>query len=653
MAKMKRPYSVLENNQKYKLPSLNLKLPNALQAPVDALLSRVRDWSRDRYWTTQDSVLMSILALGFASVLWILSLLDTNPDAMGDLGLISVLPLSFYAALAILTISFILHVNHGIAPAIVLALHVVLLILMIHGTPAILYGTLRYSWAWKHVGIVDYILRHGTVDPNIGVPAIYHNWPGFFALGALFTELAGLDNPRGVATWAPVYFNLLSMGALVVFFKAFTDDKRLVWLGVWFFFSSSWVAQDYFAPQALGFFAYLVIIGICFHWFRFVAVPKPQTSVNGPIYTRVAKITSKLFKQPSVLIAADQTGPLGRAGLLLIVVLLFIVIALSHQLTPLITIGSLTALVLFRRINLQVLPVIMIVITLAWSLNASTSLLEHQLGGIIETIGELTGNIDAGLTDLSQASSGHQLIAQIGRVLTVSIMGLATLGGIRWWREGNWDVSAVLLGLTPFAILVALSYGGEILFRVYLFALPFMAFLAATLYIPSTTVTSTRRTIVTTIVLSGALLCALLFSYLGKERQYYFTRDEVAAAEYLYSIGPPGSLLIEGGRNYPSQFHNYENFTYVPISREDPDKYLELVADPVTTLSRWLDNDDYAATYLIITRSQKAEIDAFSGMPPGSLDAIQAVLQESPQFEVIYSNADAVIFNLADVESKP
>ena len=42
-----------------------------------------------------------------------------------------------------------------------LAGHVVALVAILHATPSILYGTLRYAWAYKHVGIVDYIQRHG------------------------------------------------------------------------------------------------------------------------------------------------------------------------------------------------------------------------------------------------------------------------------------------------------------------------------------------------------------------------------------------------------------------------------------------------------------------------------------------------------------
>ena len=39
-------------------------------------------------------------------------------------------------------------------------------------------------------------------------------------------------------------------------------------------------------------------------------------------------------------------------------------------------------------------------------------------------------------------------------------------------------------------------------------------------------------------------------------------------AEYLYEHAPRGSLLIEGTRNYPGQFKNYERFDYVTLSRE-------------------------------------------------------------------------------------
>ena len=149
--------------------------------------------------------------------------------------------------------------------------------------------------------------------------------------------------------------------------------------------------------------------------------------------------------------------------------------------------------------------------------------------------------------------------------------------------------------------------------------------------------------------MSAVLFTGFLFAYYGKDGQYYFTPQEVEAARYLDSTAPPNSLLIEGSRNYPAQFLNYEDFTYVPIEREPPDSWERVVDDPATVLARWLDNDKYAATYLLITRSQKAEVAQLNVLPRGSLDKIEQALLNSPKFRVIYRNEDAIIFALAQV----
>ena len=112
---------------------------------------------------------------------------------------------------------------------------------------------------------------------------------------------------------------------------------------------------------------------------------------------------------------------------------------------------------------------------------------------------------------------------------------------------------------------------------------------------------------------------------------------------------PPNSLIIEGSRNYPSQFRNYENFTYVPISREKPENQAKWLENPEEIFARWMRNPDYAATYFIITRSQKAEINALlTTLPDHSLEMIETRLRASPLFSVLYSNNDAVIFTLTE-----
>ena len=109
---------------------------------------------------------------------------------------------------------------------------------------------------------------------------------------------------------------------------------------------------------------------------------------------------------------------------------------------------------------------------------------------------------------------------------------------------------------------------------------------------------------------------------------------------------PPNSLLIEGARNYPSQFMNYENFAYLPISEENRTVRNALIAAPEQTLARWLSDEKWKAGYIIITRSQKALTDAEGVMPPASLDGIEIRLMNSAQFEVVYSSPNTKIFML-------
>src|SRR5205085_4136438 len=157
-------------------PALNgRREPVPPDAPSRTAVARLAE----RVRVTWPVVLRPLLAVVSAIVLWAASLPGVDLSRMNDLGLVSVLPPATYVALIVLIVSYCLLVHQRQAPMPIALLHVIVLIVMIHGTPAILYGTLRYSWAWKHVAIVDYIQRHGSVNPYISFLNAYHNWPGF------------------------------------------------------------------------------------------------------------------------------------------------------------------------------------------------------------------------------------------------------------------------------------------------------------------------------------------------------------------------------------------------------------------------------------------------------------------------------------------
>ncbi|HEU5484312.1 MAG TPA: hypothetical protein VFU98_05350, partial [Microlunatus sp.] len=192
---------------------------------------------------------------------WVAGLVGADPRQMQKFGLVSLFGWGPVVALLLLAGGFLVSLYRSQRER-VLGLYLVTYIVLIHGTPAVLYGTLRYSWAYKHVGIVDYILRTGTVDPTIGVGAIYHNWPGFFAASAVLTSMAGSPDALRIATWAPVVFNLMNLVVLRYVYRGLTRSRRLIWLGLFFFFIINWVGQDYFSPQAMAYVLYLACIGL-------------------------------------------------------------------------------------------------------------------------------------------------------------------------------------------------------------------------------------------------------------------------------------------------------------------------------------------------------------------------------------------------------
>jgi hypothetical protein len=594
---------------------------------------------------------LPLLGVVCATALWGVSLSRVDLNRMGDLGLLTVLPLATYVAIGILTVSFCLAVHRHATPTPILLLHVLVLIVIIHGTPAILYGTPRYAWTWKHIGIVDYIQRHGSVNPDISFLNVYHNWPAFFAMSALFTEAAGFKSAVSFVQWAPPFFNLLDLGGLLLIFNALTDDRRLVWLSVWFFYSTNMIGQDYFSPQAMAYFLNLVVIGVCLTWFRVAASTRSLT----PRWRRVFDRAARMFKQQARNASRSNAPenmlpPLQRAGLLTTVIALFAVIVSSHQLTPFLTIFSVAGLVIFKRCRLRNLPLLMVVMTMAWIVNMAVAFLNGNLSMIVQSIGRLDTNANATLVNVQKACLALQEILFAGRVLVAAVICLAVLGCLRRWQLGYRDLSCIILAIAPVPLVAANSYGGEIAFRVYFFSLPFMAFFVAALLYPSEARGLHWRSAVLTIVVCGGLLVGFFFPYYGKERMNYFSKDEVAAAQYLYDSAPAGSLFLSVDYDTPSDFKNYERYHYkslLPDSGQLPPRQQQaLLSTPATFVSGIMQDGAYSPVYLVITRAQKALSDENGYLPRGSLDTIERDLKHSSLFRIVLANPDATIFLL-------
>src|SRR4051812_30832188 len=430
---------------------------SSLDVDVDVAAPAVKEWPP--WWPAA--------SLGVVLALWVVTLMLTDTRDIGSLGLVSALPPTAYIALAVLALSFTVALwRRSEAPT--LFAHVLVLILILHATPPILYGNLRYEWAWKHVGVVDFILRHNEIWTKSPELAVYHNWPGFFGGSATLTGASGLSSARGFATWAPPVFELFNVLALLALFRPLTSDRRVVWLAVWLFVVANWVGQDYFAPQALGLVLALLVYAIAVRWF----------SKRGRLSLRVARFAKHPILELERVGAADAADPRLKRWLFGIMLLLAAAVATSHPLTPIVLTTGLVALVLAGVVTSRLLPVAVGAISLAWVVTGARDFATDNYRQFSEESGNLGGNVSKGVPH-ARLGSGQAIVSLAGRGVVVVIAILALIGLLRRLRRGRVDLVALLLAAAPGLILVAGSYDGEAAFRVYLFALPFLALLSA------------------------------------------------------------------------------------------------------------------------------------------------------------------------------
>lgn len=554
-----------------------------------------------------------------AAALWVVGLRGADPRAMDDTGLIALFTLPMVAALVVLALGFLRALLRS-APEWHLAVHLVAFIGFIHATPPALFGTLRYGWAWKHLGIIDYILRTGSVDTTISNLPVYHSWPGFFGGTALLTDMLGRSHLMSLATWTQLAFNLFNLLAVRFLMRALTDDRRVIWLGLWLFFLTSWLGLDYFSPQGLAFPLYVVLMGLVLRACR----PRKGGAgdVDGP---------------PAAAMSIRAALP--------IMVLVMAVIASSHQITPLMMVLVLVALFGLGRARGWYVPVLAVALTVGWALVVARGFTIDSLSGL--TIGEPVQNGADTLRKSADVRGGQVLVSYAGRLITAVGLAVAAVGIYRAKRRRRLDSAALLLLLSPLMLLAVTEYGGEVLFRVILFMGPFMAYFAALAVYPDAT--NRVRRVVLVGLLTAVLLPGFLVAYFGKDSQNYFTPTEVRTVSWLYQNAEPNTVIVVGSRNYPQRFLNYEKFTDLSIANEPKESRDRVLADPAGRLSRWLHaGASDKPGYILITRSQKISNDLIGPMPVGSLDRIESALRASPQFRIVVDTGDAVVFTLAE-----
>lgn len=582
------------------------------------------------------------LVMAAAAGLWATSLPGFDVTKVNDLGLISVTPPQLLAAIALVVLGFVLTLRLQPLPWMLPGLGVFLLLLAVHALPSLVEDAPRQSVAYIHAGFTEEIQRTGHL--LVDVDARF-SWPLFFTLGALVTDVAGIDNAIELQAWAAPVLNLLYLVPLYVIYTAFTRDMRLAWAAIFIFVATNWVGQDYYSPQGFNYLLYLTILAILLRWFRRDELVIPIARITRLIERRWPVLRSSGTNEDTPT-TAPVTGAsqAQRAALTFVIVVLMGVSVASHQLTPFATLAAVTALTLLRRISLVGLPVLLAVLIGMWISYMTVAYLEGHLASLVDDVGAVAGSASANVTERLSGSPGHLFVVQARLFVTAGLWVVAAAGALRRFRHGHLDIEAIALAAVPFGLMGLQAYGGEMLLRVYLFSLPFVTFLAAGLFFPAAdrpfTPAGTRALAVTAAIFA----LAILLTKHGNERADWVSAEELAAVNRLHAIAPAGSTLATVSEASPLKYRLFGTYKYRNL------RFLYTFGEPEAVADTLAEAD--GCVYLFLSRMQQATEEMYSGLTPGAWNAARDGLTSSGRFSVVYENRDATILTLEPASAR-
>jgi hypothetical protein len=576
-------------------------------------------WKPRDVWCALAGVVSLALAAGAASTVAV--------PVNSDLGLVAVLPYPFWAGVLLLNIAFVVALRGdaaGPARRPVMVWLVVVLVLVLFGTAAFVTDVPRGEVAFRHLGIADALSGMQEIDPNIDA---YFNWPGFFALLATALGATGLD-PVTVALWAPVLNVSLWLAALGVLTRYLTSDPRRRWLVLWVFCLGNWQDQDYLSPQAFGFFLYLVVVAL----------------VVGPLAARPPKFRG--FRRTDLAAwwqgrSPAESRPGHRVSALAVTLLLVTVICASHQLTPFMVLIAITALTLSGRVWPSRLPLIAAVVLALWLVYpASVYLVGHPpLAGA-----GLQGAVEANVVDRVSGSAGHMLVVQLRVVLTIVLWALAAAGAVRDWRRGRLDIRVVLLAVVPLLLFPVQSYGGEMLIRVSLFALPFIAMQACSVLLPADGSSRPSSRAAGGLALTCFLLAVLTVTGRFGNAQYdVFSDGEIAAVDAVQAFAPRGSAIISAAHPTPWRNEGYLEHRYRTIEDLCPSDLSTATCGP---LVYGYARHNSAGAFVLLMRSAEASLVLRGDTSARGFAELEEWLSAQDGVKLAFSNADARVYRV-------
>jgi hypothetical protein len=502
---------------------------------------------------------------------------------------------------------------------------------------AIAYGAPTVMSAARHVGIVDYI------RVNEGSSAwldIYQAWSGMFAGIAWLCDVANISDAMVVATWWPVLISPAAALAVAALASRWTTGEYRIWFAAALFALTGSLNTTYFSPQSTGLFISIVI-------FALAAVPRSRPErtpfmARWPRAMRLQRLAHRL---------RYSTQPLGPARMLLILYLAC-VLAVTHQISPYLASAALIILVVFGYIRPWWMPLLVLGPAVAWALFNSGVLDQFVSWSAVGQIGRNIAPPFHSFTELPMPAV-TQLAFRIpaAALLVVGIVALITV----LQHRNRVALALLLVAASPASLFFATDYGQEGIFRVVLFATPWLAIIAAGFR------WRWKGLAIPVLAAGLATLCFInLYGQTALDWNRVVRQDAAEATRYFEEVAPPGSavLIMGSGNATPgSRTAKYLDLGYV--SREslggypavdrtyDPDRDVELLTENFA--GGWGASNFYA----LVSESTGAYGERYGFQSYADFEKLAEAMKDSPLWDPIYEGPTTTLYELSDFAKGP
>jgi hypothetical protein len=572
-------------------PALVVRGPDGTGRHVGARSAVADDPARAR-WVVR-AIVWAMLAVAIAA--WLVAVAGIRLSDTGGLGLINAFPMPYYVAVTICVTAILLSLVWSPFSRLACLSGLGTFIVMIFGTPPMVYAEPQFAWVYKHLGVIEYLMAHGSTNRAID---IYQNWPGLFAGNALLSTATGV-HPLAYAGWAPVFFEFALMGAVLFALGGVIANERRRHAVAFIWIAGSWIGQDYLSPQAVSIVMVIAVLGVALRIGTAGGWDRPsrgrvgslgdriRTSLANVLYWAVRRPRSTRHDGPPRIVRRTVTDRDRWTGMGLMLVLGVAVIT-SHQLSPVMMLLDLGLVALFcgwRR--LWPIIIALAVCEVAWIALAWPFVSNF---GLVTFGGPVAPQVEQGVP-----LAGVVLVGEVSRAIGIAYWLLAIVGAVRMLRRiGGDPATPAIFGafaLAPNLVVPFQSYGGEVSLRAYLFSLPWMAALAVEAVWPSGARLPGRRAAARStagpsgqrlglagwrqrpwgLAIVGPLLVAgTIITYFGYALTNWMTPSDVAAATWVETNVPAHSTVIFLSESLPYRLTaRYPLVVYYPLAVTD------------------------------------------------------------------------------------